>query len=60
MTYRSDVMAQEGGPQDRADDARSLQVILGEPDWTEADQEAQSRLDALTEAEEGHDGLSSR
>jgi hypothetical protein len=53
-------MAQEGGPQDRADDARSLQVMLGEPDWSEADREAQSRLDALTEAQEGHDGLSGR
>jgi hypothetical protein len=43
-------MAQEGGPQDRADDARSLLIVLGVPDWTEADQEARERLEARTEA----------
>jgi hypothetical protein len=46
-------MAQEGGPQDRADDARSLLIVLGVPDWAEADQEARERLEARTEAPEG-------
>lgn len=54
-TYRFDVMAQEGGPQDRAAAARSLLIVLGVPDWTEADQEARERLEARTEAPVSHE-----